>query len=387
MSENPSQPRAMPARRRQGRNNGRAPKAYASENDAANMDSAHERGPPRTPQKTGLESPAPQGTQPGSKQRSRASKPRPSNVPMSPELGNTGHQTPPHISASFKSGAAPAFAGATFHASPAPSALPIPSFFARPATDSPSLKDSQDVVQEPSPPTDTDVPTPSHPSSMPTSRNQESPLDFMFRAHRQERERQRHASPANNASFRPVLPNNASPSSRSPLEPSSLPRTARSQARFQSGGIAFAELDGTPGRPMGPAFSTPYQDRIRAARTNSSRSANTPDQPQQVHQPHQAGPAPEDPTEALKKYLFSGGGNGAGQAGPRPISNGYTSDSPAQTQSYRPAPSHGMNGSPNGHSNDLRSMENDLRRILKLDLAPGPSGPERRLFPETKRYS
>ncbi|KAK2933920.1 hypothetical protein FoTM2_005164 [Fusarium oxysporum f. sp. vasinfectum] len=53
MSETPSQPTTTPARRRNGRGNGRpaAQKAYASENDVASIDPARYDRAPRTPQK------------------------------------------------------------------------------------------------------------------------------------------------------------------------------------------------------------------------------------------------------------------------------------------------------------------------------------------------
>ncbi|KAL4725596.1 hypothetical protein ACLX1H_007745 [Fusarium chlamydosporum] len=365
MSETPSQPSTTPARRRNGRN-GRpaAQKAYASENDVATIDPARYDRAPRTPQKgAGTDSPM---NHTNSKQRNRNgsnnnnnNKHRGKNGPHSPESARPGRHTPPQQSSSMKS--ISAFAGATFHASPAPSALPLPSFVSRPATESPSVtKTSRDIVQEPSPPTDTEAPTPLRQSS---SGVQESPLDFMFRAHRQEKERQRSES---TSSFRPSGLVNESPSVQSPFGPSSvpqpatLPQTARTQARFDS-----AELDGTPGRPMGPAFSTPYSERIRAARSNSARSPAD----LSVQQPR-TNLEPEDPTAALKKFLFSGNGPTVSHSVP----NGFAPVPPAHQYDHArhvpaaPAPY-------DGRSNNLQAMENDLRRILKLDLgSPSPSG-------------
>ncbi|KAM5353767.1 hypothetical protein ACJ41O_000417 [Fusarium nematophilum] len=375
MSETPSQPTTTPARRRQGRGNGRpaAYKAYASENDVANIDPSRYERTPRTPQKgAGTDSPAAQGNHTHSKQRSRTSnnnnKPRNKNAPNSPESARPGRHTPPHQSSSMKSSAAPAFAGATFHASPAPSALPLPSFVTRSSTESPSAnRTSRDVVQEPSPPTDSEAPTPSHQDAPAV---QESPLDFMFRAHRQEKERQRSGS---SSSFRPSGLANDSPSSGSPFEPASapkpstLPQTARSQTRFNSTGIDIAELNGTPGRPMGPAFSTPYQERIKAARSNSS----TKQPPSQLR----ADSMPEDPTEALKKFLF----NGSGAPASNPMSNGFSSAPPSQPFAH-PRTGPGAGGPYEGRPNNLQAMEDDLRRILKLDLGTGSPAADRRLF-------
>ncbi|KAF4985085.1 hypothetical protein FGRMN_11278 [Fusarium graminum] len=381
MSETPSQPTTTPARRRNGRGNGRpaAQKAYASENDVATIDPTRYDRAPRTPQKgPGTDSPLAQLSHTNSKQRSRNgsnnntnNKHRGKPGPHSPESARPGRHTPPQQSNSMK--AISAFAGATFHASPAPSALPLPSFVSRPATESPSVsRTSRDIVQEPSPPTDTEAPTPSR-QSVPAV--QESPLDFMFRAHRQEKERQRSES---TSSFRPSGLVNESPSRQSPFgpgsvpQPATLPQTARSQNHFQPGSIDSAELDGTPGRPMGPAFSTPYQERIRAARSNSARS------PADLsgHQPR-ANTEPDDPTEALKKFLFSGNGTTAS----RPAPNGFVPASAPPAQHYSHAMGdHGAPAPYEGRSNNLEAMENDLRRILKLDLGTGSPSTDRRLF-------
>ncbi|KAF7540515.1 hypothetical protein G7Z17_g12190 [Cylindrodendrum hubeiense] len=377
MSETPSQPTTTPARRRQGRGNGRpaAHKAYASENDAISFDPSRYDRTPQTPQKYGVDSPAPHTNNINSKQRSR-NKPRaPKNIPTSPESGRPGRHTPPQQSSSMKSANMPAFAGATFHASPAPSALPLPSFMTKAPTDSPSFKPSREILQEPSPPTDSEAPTPSHQASAPPVH--ESPLDFMFRAHRQEQERQRHDSPA---SFRPSALASDSPSSRLPFESgnfpkaSTLPQSSHSQSRFQPG-IGSSELDGTPGRALGPAFSTPYQDRIKAARSGTARSpAAAPQLPRQSSAPEPG----EDPAEALKKLLFGGPSASASASNSAP--NGFSPVRPHHTQVNNVPTMPNANGAHEGRSNNLQAMEDDLRRILKLDLTAGPSNAQRRLF-------
>ncbi|EEU39178.1 uncharacterized protein NECHADRAFT_104831 [Fusarium vanettenii 77-13-4] len=392
MSETPSQPTTTPARRRQGRGNGRPAghKAYASENDVVNLDpSRYERGP-RTPQKgAGMDSPAAQSNHTYSKQRSRSNnnnnhhgnnnnhnnnnKPRNNkNSPNSPDSARPGRRTPPNQS-SMKSTAGPAFAGATFHASPAPSALPLPSFVTRSSMESPSANRTlEDAVQEPSPPS-SNAPTP---LQQPSSAAKGSPLDFMFRAHREEKERQRSGS---SVSFRPSGLAHDSPSSQSPFEPGSvpkpatLPQTARTQARY-NGPIDSADLNATPGQPMGPAFSTPYQERIKAARSNSARTPATlgssPSLPRS-----QSHPESDDPTEALKKFLF--GSNGASAA--KTLPNGFSSAPPSQPFNH-PRSGPGAPVPYEGRPNNLRAMEDDLRRILKLDLAAGSSGQNPRLF-------
>ncbi|KEY67314.1 hypothetical protein S7711_04566 [Stachybotrys chartarum IBT 7711] len=357
-----------PSRRRRPRGNGKptGQKAYASENDVGVVDGSRHSGTPHTPQKTIAASPPPshsQNIQTGSKQKNR-NKPKSKNLAASPEFPRVERQTPPlQRSSSAKAGSAAAFAGATFHASPAPSALPIPSFLARPSSDSPLARDAGGILQEPSPPaTDTEVPTPHRPNSDP--RRHESPLEFMFRAHREEKDRQQHAASSPGQKSRVADP--ASPFMRSPFETKSpsKPWTPADQSYLSAGQQQNhphpVELDGTPGRALGPAFSTPYQERIKAAQASSygQRTSNTtpPTQDQQNH-------ASEDPTEALKKFLFSGNGgfgtNSAQSSAPPPSRSSDIQSSPStkrlQSQSQ---PRH----------NNIQAMENDLRRILKLDL-------------------
>ncbi|PHH80019.1 hypothetical protein CDD80_3148 [Ophiocordyceps camponoti-rufipedis] len=331
----------------------RPQKVYASENDATTPNG--HRAAPQTPSKASP-SPAEVYSQKSAfKQRSK-NKIRAKNTPTSPEImPQAGRQTPPHRPGNLKPAICAAFAGATFHASPAPSALPIPSFVTRSLSDTPAQRGAREVVQEPSPPaTDTDAPTPLRTSSAP--RSHESPLDFMFRAHRQEKERNgkdRAASSGQNTTAR-------SPQPLSRLEVINSPTiVAASQARQASSKSPFDGLDdseqvGNQNLPMGPAFSAPYQERIKAARSDYAR-------PHTQRMPEAAftdAASAEDPAEALKKFLF---GTPKREQGPMSTSL-QTAHKPQKwtTDGLSPGPS---------HSNNIQAMENDLRRILKLDLA------------------
>ncbi|VUC26476.1 unnamed protein product [Clonostachys rosea] len=369
MADISTQQRPSPNRRRRGKNQVQhsVQKAYASENDVAGFESSHYGVAPQTPSKTNYTSPGPKPNQAtNTKQRMKIKTARQKNAgtTTSPEPDHPSHTTP-HRPASLK----PAFAGATFHASPAPSALPIPSFLAKPPRDSPAATEEEpaSVQQQPSPPTtDNELPTPHRPS--PAAKVSESPLDFMFRAHRQEKERERHGQSPN--VFNTATP----PSFSSPLVPktSSQPPTRSTPTNRASHGIDYDELNGTSGQPVGPAFSTPYQDRIRAARSGQNRSAPIQHQPLSSNEPI------EDPTEALKKFLFSG--HMTSPTNPSPL--GGTPPAPAHSHagfSPRPVPA---NNSPRaGHqTHTIQAMENDLRRILKLDNAVDSPSTERRLF-------
>lgn len=372
------QPQPTPGRRKQPRHHDRnsAHKAYMSENDMAAVDASRHHMAPRTPEKGGYVSPSTNhANRPASgkqRQKNKAGKQKNAGASTSPEPDHPHKQTatPQRASsASFQKGPNMAFAGATFHASPAPSALPMPSFLSKPSTSPSASRSMPAVVQQPSPPaTDTEVPTPYRPS--PGVKSSESPLDFMFRAHRQEKERERGGHGSND-------PTTSTPPAFSPFaaieRATSSSQSRPAPARRTSHGISSEELDGQTGQPTGPAFSTPYHDRIKAARTNPGHGSPAHNlQPQQ-----QATPRADDATEALKQFLFGGGRpQAASHPAPEarsPFQNTYGGHipSPARDEEFRQ----------DGHrGNNLQAMENDLRRLLKIDQGMEPSSVERRLF-------
>jgi Proline-rich nuclear receptor coactivator motif len=274
--------------------------------------------PPRTPRRD--YQPASQNSNTnapdsGSKQKSR-NKVRPKNVNTSPAVMKNGHNTPPLTgaqSAGIPSSAKPintpstaAYAGPTFHASPAPSALPIPSFYSKSVPDSPGVKGLKSVKEAPE---KKENPSPNNLFTPPPANNlfqrEESPLDFFFRADREEKARARSASSTQAAGVAtgPFQPPMGSP--RSSQTPPALPTHSRPRqghtSKMSANGMFAMELDGEPdaGTPYGPAFSTPYAERIHAARASS--------QPiQSIEQPFRDPQHSLDRSEALKAYLFSG---------------------------------------------------------------------------------
>ncbi|KAG9249203.1 hypothetical protein BJ878DRAFT_91763 [Calycina marina] len=230
-----------------------------------------------------------------SKQKSRGKKPK--NVNTSPAMTRNGRNISPSNNTTVPlSDAKPistpttaAFAGPTFHASPAPSALPIPSFFSKSVPESPGTKSIKEA-------------TPSPPSDAPLTRTQaqreESPLDIFFKADREEKARARSATSVANEPIGPFPPPAGSPQ-ESYIPPSTgsfHPVRPRPAQRNSSSGMFAMELDGakSPGEAYGPAFSTPYSERMNAARL-SPRANQSPSQGR--HTPN---------SEALKAYLFSG---------------------------------------------------------------------------------
>ncbi len=362
MLQSDTRQKQTPGRRRNSRNPARpsGQKSYASENDMpANptFQPDFSVGAPATPQKSSSGSPVPSPMAVNSKSAKRnGARSRPKQVSTSPGLAQPGQRTPPQT-AGAKPTAATAFAGATFHASPAPSSLPIPSFFAKLMPDSPGRRDSSNVGQEPSPPaSDSDVPTPRDQPSIPRATREESPLDIFFRADRAEKERARRASSAN------VLSGAAGPFSpplqtQSPQENNTFPRSSdQQQSRRPAAqrnpllGISAVELDGTPGKLMGPAFSTPYQERIRAARS-SERQGQVPLRTLQQQQA-------VDRSEDLKRFLFGG---------KQPTSPEVSKVPARQTPEKTALASPPTNGPATSDPSNIRAMEDSLRQILKLD--------------------
>lgn len=381
---------------------------------------------PFTPQKSASNSPAPSSQPHQSKSKARNGNKGRAKQVSSPGPAKQGRTTPPQTTA-IKPIAAAAFAGATFHASPAPDSLPIPSFLSR-ALDSPSVQETDRASREPSPPvTDSEAaPTPQHRLLSTDNTGHESPLDIFFRADRAEKERARRASSANILGPKPV-PFSPPSQVRSPTEPKTLPGGmygANNRRPFPqrnpSSGIPTSELDGVPSTVIGPALSKPFQERIREAQSSKK-------QPQQAYNPL---PSPQDQaamdmSERLKRFLAipsnpSEGASPLGHSAPHTAPRTAPSHNPshpflsgaqaprsadflppfsAGTQALNPAkmsspfarenvpnisPPASSNGSPpaansptNGRSADLLQMEDNLRRMLKMNSGPAPATPPR----------
>ncbi|GAW24842.1 hypothetical protein ANO14919_144360 [Xylariales sp. No.14919] len=395
-------PKTTPNRRRPptGRTRNSSHKVYASENDLPSYNKPSHAVSPSTPQKfVSGRTAAPQTQSTNQKQRNKGNKSRNSKNGVASPGRRLDGESP---SLQPRESSAPIFAGSTFHASPAPSALPLPSFLGLPNADSPAVNAKTiELPQESSPPqTDSDD------GSLvddPVPRNGESPLEFFFRADRAEKARVRRASSANTD----VIPNAA----YTPLQdsfhkecntiPKAIARNSFGRPVFSekstSPGIPTSELDGHSRLRVGPAFSTPYQERIRAARSNPNSAQSTPTMNRNL-----------DPnsSEALKRYLFTGQLGRSELQGPLPHSS--TSQTTRQQEQHRlsarsqqvayaapqrassptsnlprgvfpasvltghapcvqPASSVHIHAESSPRSDHIRALEGDLRRALKLD--------------------
>ncbi|ODM23560.1 hypothetical protein SI65_01149 [Aspergillus cristatus] len=183
----------------------------------------------------------------------------------------------------------PHYAGPTFHASPAPSALPMPSFFSKsvPESDLAPTVESENEGLEGDPDLET---TPSKPKGRPQPSNQgeqSTPLDFLFKAAVEARSAQAQRSPE------------AKPTVRSPQTDSkALPQ--RNPNGF-AGGMFPMEMEnvGSPNFQIGPSFAASYKDRM-----NALRSASSPSQSPQSLAETDDGER-KAKTEALKSLLLN----------------------------------------------------------------------------------
>lgn len=143
-----------------------------------------------------------------------------------------------------------------------------------------------------------------------------SPLDFMFEAARKARDSPKAQSP------------DARPDRRSPFD-DTLRNTPRTPGDTVSESVFPFELDGNGGRAMqiGPAFATPYKERMEALKSPKS---------QQTHSPKALdAKARQEKSEALKRLLI--------KASPlrspnKPDMNSYFPEHPTETQPASPNP-------------------------------------------------
>lgn len=237
---------------------------------------------------------SPAGTTTDSSNNARSSKKRgvrsgkkPRDIPGPSPANAQGHQrtsSQPNNINTPQLKDSPHYAGPTFHASPAPSALPIPSFFSKsvPESDLEPTLESEDENLEAE--TDLDI-TPSKPKTRPYGDHGQSstPLDFLFKAAVQARNSQ------------PQSPE-TEPKIRSPQTDSkAVPHRNYSGL---SQGIFPLEMDNRDRQNMeiGPSFAPSYQDRMNALRSSSSPSQATADLDEDERRAK---------TEALKDLLLN----------------------------------------------------------------------------------
>ncbi|KAL5365481.1 hypothetical protein BJX96DRAFT_13565 [Aspergillus floccosus] len=330
----------------------------------------------------------------------------------------------------------PHYAGPTFHASPAPSALPIPSFFSKSMPDSeiaPVLESEGDnFYGDPdleTTPSKLRQPRPQYEPEGPKS----TPLDFLFKAAVEARNSQPQRSPEPNIR------------TRSPhTDSKALPQ--RTSVRPSNGMFPLEmETPETRSSQIGPSFAPSYKDRMNALRSSDSPSPQAAELDENQRRMKTEAlkslllnPRPQRPSASTSNETHPFTSNDRSNSspnlphfatplrattGPPPASrmplehyhaNGHRSQHPQQPSPYNsplgkdvrpnpantlystqggydqakfaahlpqhhmhsPArhpspPSRNVSSSPSTKGLDTKKMEDDLRRILKLDVNPG----------------
>ncbi|KAF7514293.1 hypothetical protein GJ744_000063 [Endocarpon pusillum] len=220
-----------------------------------------------------------------------------------------------------------AYAGPTFHSSPAASSLPMPSFYSKSLpTVSASPRSTTTNQLDGEGPADSDAETlmPINSEGSTLRGREPSPLDFMFEAARKARNSPKTQSP----DFRV---GRLSPFDDIPKTTPQTPGDPSSESVFPF------ELDGNGGRSLSvdPSFATPYRDRIEALRSPKVQSV-TPIQGMGEKERREK-------SEALKRFLT----NGSPQSSPhKPDMNSYFSDRASDAQSASPTLSRHRSGPP-----------------------------------------
>ena len=203
-----------------------------------------------------------------------------------------------------------AYAGPTFHQSPAASALPIPSFYSKSVPAVSPVKQPPQAIPE-----QVEEVRTGEASKDTHSKRESTPLDFLFDAARQAQR----------------TPRGESPSARSDHVSVRTGSPSKSPAPKHQDSMFPFELDGatTPGED-GSSFATPYRERIEAMRVSrpASEGAQNLDEKERKAK-----------TEALKKLLMRNAGS-QDQSGPD-FNNPFNARAP-QSPNQLATPQHQM---------------------------------------------
>jgi Proline-rich nuclear receptor coactivator motif len=182
-----------------------------------------------------------------------------------------------------------AYAGPTFHSSPAASSLPMPSFYSKSlptVTASPGLTSTTQLDGHGHPDSEMETLMAVRSEESTPKGREPSPLDFMFEAARKAKDSPKTQSPDFRAGRLSPFDDVSRNPSRTPGEPSSE-------------SVFPFELDGNGGRPMsiGPSFAIPHKDRMDALRSPKTQSITSPQNLDEKER--------KEKSEALKRLLIN----------------------------------------------------------------------------------
>ncbi|KAL2039142.1 hypothetical protein N7G274_008191 [Stereocaulon virgatum] len=302
-----------------------------------------------------------------------------------------------------------AYAGPTFHASPAASSLPMPKFFSRSVPNVDKTTSLKTMMEQEAPDTTSGSEgSPSQENSQPAHNHrvrEESPLDIFFRADREAKEKIRPTRASGTESPNDQARLSASPSgSQTPMRHHSRhPTNSSLSAMFP------LEIDGpAPELSSSPSLTSAIRDihtdravvsssssLSEAERKEEQRKAQTQALKQMLFSPrpllpHNASAGQRPPSSSLRKELTIPTSSRCPRdpnppATPAPFHvhdpytsadfrpssqrNGYVSPCSSFTSSR--IPSDGSEATRVRNNGKTKLMEDDLRRILKLDVLGG----------------
>ena len=302
-----------------------------------------------------------------------------------------------------------AYAGPTFHASPAASSLPMPKFFSKsmPNIDkTSSLKSMMEQETQETASESEGSPFQENTQPIPNQRTREaSPLDIFFRADEKAK-----------AKTRPLQEQAVKSSDGQSIlssPPSGLQTPSRHHSRHPTdgsvGGMFPLEMDGAAPDMASNSTKAGNESRHNEPAIHNSPSMTESDLTEEQRRaktaalkqllystrnplPHHSSAGQRPPSSSLRQELTMPSSPGAPNPAPVPstptpsrVQNSYMSPrtqhhtngyiSPYSQFTPPRAQSQGSNPTPIGHSGNKKSLEDDLRRILKLDVLGGDGIP------------
>ncbi|KAI9813755.1 MAG: hypothetical protein M1827_003545 [Pycnora praestabilis] len=194
-----------------------------------------------------------------------------------------------------------AYAGPTFHASPAPSALPIPSFISKSVPDVAAKNSLQARMEDSSDASDASPPRFLSASTDEPIPREESPLDIFFKAHRQEKANARgNDSPELLKLSQNLISETPDHESvASPFDGENRCHSRNTNGNFAKDMLSMDLDSGTlPNKPSKPILATHYKDRMNAVRSYTAPSTMTT-----IHDEAEA--ERKAKTQALKNLLLT----------------------------------------------------------------------------------
>ncbi|KAI9893582.1 MAG: hypothetical protein M1814_006378 [Vezdaea aestivalis] len=241
-----------------------------------------------------------------------------------------------------------AYAGPAFHASPAPSALPLPSFYSKSLPVASPVKDAPRELDESSSDSRPDSPTPGvgTAAQKPPYEREESPLDIFFKADREQKSRTMRPSqgPSTPVQSIPEAPRtHSTPRIHKSLLPGRPPNHSRRSTGQSSNGVFTLDIDSQSrsATPNSSPFAPPGRMPV-AVRVDSAPSVLPTDDDAQRRASSQA----------LKDLLFSS----------RPA----TSSGSSYSQSHSSGPTESSRSSP------LSQRSPEVNRIAVDRTSPRP---------------